>query len=128
MRILKITGNKTIADDLSALQFVNRFRHQRLDLLRLGNVDGNDPAARRGEIGLEPENVAVAAEEIVGGILLVQQLHDRGLRFLKVLVEDSVLRVGALGNVDDEEAAVLAHIAIKIPVLVVLSLVNQRVF
>ena len=60
-------------------------------------------------------------------VLLVQQFDDRRVVFLEVLVEDAVLRVGALRDVEDQETAVLRYLAVEVPILVILSLIDQRV-
>src|SRR5205085_7920291 len=116
-----------VADHFRVLKGVGSFVHEGRDVIRLGDIDSNDTGFRRGEIGPEPENIAIAAEKTIMRILLVQQLHHWRVRFLEVLVKDPVLRVSPLGDVDDEEPSVLAHAAVEAPILMVLSFVNQLV-
>ena len=127
MRVLEVTPDETVTDNFRVLKRVGTFGHEGRDVIRLGDIDGNDPGFRRGEISPEPENIAIAAKKTIMRILLVQQLHHWRVRFLEVLVEDPVLRVGPLRDVDDEESSVLAHVAVEAPILMVLTFVNQLV-
>ena len=77
---------------------VEQLHHQLLPALGLGlaHIDGDDAAARRVLVGAEVEARAVVAHELVEGVEILEKFYCSRLLLLQVLVEDAVLRVGAL--------------------------------
>jgi hypothetical protein len=69
MRVLQITRDEAIADQVHALEFIGCFRHHGRDAVRLQGVDGNDAASGRVQVGPKPERVSFVTDEVVGGVL-----------------------------------------------------------
>ena len=124
---MEVIGDESFADKIDIFELVAAFRHHLLDLLRMLHVDGNDAAARRAQIGLEPKERPLVFDELVVSVLFVQELDNFRLRVPQVFIEDPVLRVGSLRDRDDEIRSILGDFAIEQPVLVICALVNQRV-
>ena len=70
---------------------------------------------------------AVVADERIVGVETGQQLDDFGVGLAQVQVKYLVFAARALGNGDDQIPAVVGDLMVKAPVLVIASLVNQRV-
>ena len=117
-------------DETRALQRFFALRHDDSPIraLWLGDVDFNHFAARRSQVGLEPEACAFVRDERVRRVEIVKQLHDRRVLRFQIFVVDAVLDVRALVDGDDEVVAVLSYRTAKQPVFLIRSFVNEDVF
>src|SRR6266513_2062669 len=127
MRVFEIIRNEAIADKIDSFQFIAALRHDFFDLRRMIDIYSDDPAFRRVQISLEPKKRAVVFDESVGGVHLAEQFDDFRIWLSKILIKDALLRIGALGNGNDEIVAVVGYLGVEQPVLMIFALVDQRI-
>ena len=127
--VLQIHAHELIVERAGAAQRFFRFGNDFLPVfaLRLGDVDRDDAMARRFQIRAEPEHRPVVVDEGVIRVEIHQQLDDRRVGLLQVLVEDAVFGIGALRGRDDEIMAVIGHGPVEIPILVIGPMINEFV-
>ena len=130
MRVLQVRGDEPIADHRYAIECLHRLGDDLLPVRRLrpAGVDGNQPAAGRINVGLEPEDRAVVVEERVFVVEVVDQLDEGRVGRAQGLVEDAVLVVRPLRHGDDQVRAVVGDAAVELPFLLVGTLVDEVVF
>ena len=120
MRVLQIIRDEEIAHERDAFEFVASFRHDLFDFLRTLHIDRDDARFRRREIRSKPEEIAFISDEVVSRILFVEQLDHFPARMQQILVEDLVLRIGAVRNADDQIRAIFGYLGGEEPILVIL--------
>ena len=74
VRVFQVRGHQQAADDVGAFERLRRLRDDFFpgSGLRLGNVDRNDPTARRVLVGAQPEGRAVVVNETVARVTLIE--------------------------------------------------------
>src|SRR5262245_59531008 len=111
-----------------AFERLRRLRHK-LFPVRPGGiacVNRDDATSRRVQVGAEPEDRAVVADEVVSGFEFSDQPNDFGVFILKVFEKNSVSRIGSLPYADDQKAPVFGDAPIESPLLLVFALVYQN--
>jgi hypothetical protein len=122
-------GDEAVADAPHRLQHLRGFRDQLPPVLApgLAEVDGDHPAARSAEVGTQPEDRAVVADQVIGGVEVGEQVAHRRIRLGEVLVGHAVRHFGPLPDEDHEVAAVLGDDGDEAQVLTVRPPVDQAV-
>lgn len=92
----------------------------------MGYVDGDDTAVSRCQIGDEVKHRAVVGQKFVLGFHHVNQAHKVALAG-EVVVVETVARVGAFPDGEEEVTAVVAHLGQKAQIRRIWAGVNQRV-
>src|SRR4030095_242030 len=129
-RVLQIRGYEMVSDQIHAFERLRSLWHKLLPsaVFKFACVNRDDSASRRVQVGAEPEDRAVVADEVVRGFEFMDQLHDLSARRLKVFEKNSVSLVGSLPDADDEVTPVFGDVAVESPFLLVFALVDQNVF
>ena len=134
LRVVEIAEDEAVPDDACDEQGVLALRDdlQPVAGIRAPDVDRHHPVARRVVVGQEVETLAVVAEEVVGGVELVEDGHDRPgearrCRPPQVQHVDAVSLVGALADPEDRVAAVVGNLGVHHAVRELGVGVDQRV-
>src|SRR5215813_13395563 len=129
-RVFQVGSDEMVADQAHAFERFGRLRHKLFPAraIRIARVNRNDAASRGVQVGAEPEDRAIVADEVVRGFEFVDQFDDLGVRRLKVFKKNSVSRISSLPDIDDQIAPVFGDLAAESPFLLVFALVDQNVF
>ncbi len=93
----------------------------------LGEIDRDEFLSRGIAVGLDEEFGVDVSREAVRGVEFVEELDDFGVGLGEVFVEKAVLGVGALRDVDDEEAFVIGQPGVEAPLGVIGTFVDEGV-
>ncbi len=134
MRVMEVARHKGVVDDLHAFQHVVRLGNHLPPSgpFRPPRIDCDYPLLGRVQVGSEVEDWAVVPHEVVPGVEVVQEAHDRtieprALWVPEVLIIDPVATIGAEPHGEHQVAAVGAHIGGESPVRLVRPLVDELV-
>jgi hypothetical protein len=100
-----------VIDETCSLKTFFCFWHEYFPLRARGilDVDFDQFAAWRLEIGLKPETRAFVSDESVSRVEIVEQFYDRRVFRFQIFVVDAVLRISALVDGDDQVVAVFSN-------------------
>ena len=127
--VLQVGHKKAVPDDARAADHLLRLGDHFFPIrsFRAFDVD-RDHAPQRGiQVGQQPEQRTLIAEELVLGVEPAQQLDHLGLRICQRLVEHLVLWLGAPPHADHQVLAIVGHPAAESPFLLIRPLVDQPV-
>ena len=93
----------------------------------LGEIDRDEFLPRGIAVGLDEKFGVDVSGETVRGVEFVEELDDFGVGLGEVLVEKAVLGVGALRDVDDEEAFIIGQPRVEAPLWMIRTFVDEGV-
>src|SRR5215467_2102648 len=129
MSVVHVRNDELVIDDAGEGDYVGLLRNEFLPLcsLWLSCINSNDATSRRVQGGLDVEDGAAVADDVIVGVGVIQQADERAFT-VDLAIIDAVFRGRAVGDMEDEVGAIVGDKGKKRKFFGIGSFVNQLIF